>query len=348
MRTGFRHVKRAAMVLVIAAASATLADHVGATAPGINGRISFMRHDDAGHWQVWTANPDMSAQQKITDGSFDSGWATWSPDGSRLAFNSTRDDVANTGAVSDIYVMNADGSGVTKLTDSANWSEAPAWSPEGDLIAFLSAAEPTDTGLYVVRPDGTGLRRLTSVPTGTARSYFHASPRFSPDGGSLVYQVARTGKDVPGGYRGEVKALFVVDVDGSHPRQLTPWGINADSPDWSPDGQRIVFETVIDHLGHTNRLMVVNADGSDLRDLTQDRGTTGIGRFEALRVEQSYNPVWSPDGLTILFSHLELTPSGEFVSGLQTIQPDGTGQRWLSFDDEHQADWGTAAPKVSA
>ena len=73
-----------------------------------------------------------------------------------------------------------------------------------------------------------------------------------------------------------------------------------------------------------------------------------LDRFEALRVEQSYNPVWSPDGGTILFSHLELTPSGEFVSGLQTIQPDGTGQRWLSFDDEHQADWGTAAPRVSA
>jgi len=327
--------------LVIAAFGAG-AGVVSATPPGANGRISFMRRDDEGLWQIWTANPDLTAEQELTDGPSDSGWATWSPDARRLAFNSTRDDVTGTGAISDIFVMNADGTAVTKLTTSTNWSEAPAWSPDGTLIAFVSVDTPERTGLYLVHPDGTGLRQLTAVATGTGRSTFHASPRFSPDGRSIVYQVARPGKDVPGGYRGEVKALFVTGVDGSGARQLTSWGINADSPDWSPDGNHIVFETVLDHLGHTNRLMVVDADGSDLHDLTRDHGTTGIGQFDALQVEQTYNPVWSPDGTVIMYSHLELTNDGHFLQGLQTVRPDGSGQHWISFGDEHQADWGTA------
>ena len=338
-----RRLWQAIVVLSIAVGDiGALGGHASATPPGVNGRISFMRHDSDGYWQVWTANPDLSAAQQVTSGPFDSGWATWSPDGTRLAVNSTRDDLAGTGSVSDIFVMNADGTEVTKLTTSTNWSEAPAWSPTGDLIAFLSVDTEERTGLYVVHPDGSGLRQITAVPTATARRYFHASPRFSPDARSLVYQVVRAGKDVPGGYRGEVKALFVAAVDGSGARQLTPWGINADSPDWSPDGTQIVFETVVDHLGHTNRLMVVDADGSDRHDLTSDHGTTGVGTFDALWVEQSYNPVWSPDGATILFSHLELTDSGEFLQGLATIRPDGTGQEWVSFGDEHQPDWGTA------
>jgi Tol biopolymer transport system component len=332
-----------AALLIIGGTNGAIIPAASATPPGINGRISFMRHDSAGHWQIWTANPDVTAEHQLTHGPFDNALATWSPDGTRLAFNSTRADTAETGAVSDIFVMNSDGSGVTKLTTSTNWSEAPAWSPAGDLVAFLSIdANPARTGLYVVRPDGTGLRQLTAVPIGPDRSVFHASPRFSPDGHSLVYTVARSGKDVPGGYRGEVKALYIGAVDGSNPRQITPWGINPDDPDWSPDGKHIVFETIIDHLGHTNRLMMVDPDGSNLHDLTKDHGTTGIGRFDALRIEQSFNPVWSPDGATILFSHFELTETGQFLLGLQTIHPDGSGQQWISSGSEHQADWGTA------
>lgn len=343
-RNDVRSVRRAlTALLIIAGTNGAIIQRVSATPPGVNGRISFMRHDSDGHWQIWTANPDLTAEHQITDGTFDNALATWSPDGTRLAFSSTRDDTAGTGAVSDIFVMNADGSGVTKLTTSANWSEAPAWSPTGDLIAFLSAdPDPARTGLYVVHPDGTELRRVTAVPTGSARPVFHASPRFSPDGRSLAYTVARPGTDVPGGYRGEVKALYIAAIDGSSPRQITSWGVNADDPDWSPDGKHIVFETIIDHLGHTNRLMMVDADGSNLHQLTNDHGTTGIGNFDALRIEQSFNPVWSPDGTTIIFSHFELTESGQFLLGLQTIHPDGTGQQWISSGSEHQADWGTA------
>ena len=55
-------------------------------------------------------------------------------------------------------------------------------------------------------------------------------------------------------------------------------------------------------------------------------------------------PAWSPDGTKILFAHDALTPTGEFTTGLQTINPDGTGQQYIADTRgiEHTADWGTA------
>ena len=318
---------------------------VGATPPGVNGRISFMRIDADGHWQIWTANPDLTASHQITNGDYDSGWAVWSPDGTRLAFHSPRDDSNHTDAISDIFVMDADGTDVTKLTHSVDWSETPTWSPTGDTIAFSSTnfADPSQQGIYVVRSDGTGMRRVTAPPTGTGRDYYLVSPRFSPDGRSLVYTSIRAGNEVPHGYRGEVTALYVVGVDGSDPHRITPWGITPGDADWSPDGQQIVFETITEHLGNGASVMVVNRDGGGLHALTRDAGITGIGRWESLQFEASFDPVWSPDGTQIMFSHDLKTVDG-VQTGLQVISPDGTGQQWVSDlrHHEHQVDWGTA------
>ena len=191
-----------------------------------------------------------------------------------------------------------------------------------------------------MHPDGTGQRRLTTISPDLIDQ---GSARFSPDSRKLLF-VQASGTFVQGGaaLKGINLALFTINVDGTGIRRLTPWGIHAAEGDWSPDGTRIVVGTFVEHLGHTNRLMIMNADGSNLRPLTRDHGTTGVRKLETLRIEQSYNPTWSPDGTTIMFSHLEFTPNGEFVAGLQSIAPDGSGQHWISQNDEHQTDWGTA------
>jgi Tol biopolymer transport system component len=338
-----RRVALALSALLMISTSVIAAQPVSATPAGVNGRISFMRHDANGFWQIWTANPDLSASHQITAGAYDSGWPVWSPDATRLVFNSSRDDTQGTGAISDIFVMNADGSGVTKLTNSIGWSQEPAWSPTGDLIGFQSdmGAYPDLQGVYVIHPDGTGLRRVTSLPVGTRHSYYHAGPRFSPDGRSLEYMAIRLGIDTPNGYVGELSALYVVDLDGSNPHRITPWGIKAGDADWSPDGKHIVFEANPPRLGGGSTVMVVDADGRHLHSLTRDAGITGVG--PSTRTEESLDPVWSPDGTKIMFSHVVSNSDG-FQWGLQLISPNGTHRRWASEirDIEHQADWGTA------
>ena len=346
-RVHSRRRRLAVAAIVASTALATAAATVEATPPGVNGRIAFMR--DTGHLQIWTSNPDLSAAVQITSEDADSGFAVWSPDGKRLAFDSTRSDLdPDDGSfINDVFLMDADGSNVSKLSESAGFSGEPAWSPDGTWIAFSSdrGVYPPQQAIYVIRPDGTGMRRVTALPPTTS---WQGSPRFSPDGRKLVFTEFRSGNILKnrreGAMAGATSALFTINVDGTGLRQITPWGNNAGDADWSPDGKRLVFETVFAHIGNMASVYVVDADGQHLTNLTHDKGITGTGNFDALRLETSFDPVWSPDGSKILYSRDLLTAAGEFTTGLQTMNPDGSGAHYVSsvLGAEHQADWGIA------
>ena len=109
----------------------------------------------------------------------------WSPDGSRLAFSRWNPRPG-------LYVVNFDGTGLRFLTRGGSdyeVEENPVWSPDGKLIAFVRAnsslssgrAQSGVHGLYVIRPDGSGLRRLPVPIRGGALSY-----AWAPDGQQLV------------------------------------------------------------------------------------------------------------------------------------------------------------------
>ena len=76
---------------------------------------------------------------------------SWSPDGRRIVFVSW--DFLES-LRSALYVLNRDGSGLRRLTPAAYASD-PAWSPDGEWIAFHNKG-----GLHLIRPDGSGLKRL--------------------------------------------------------------------------------------------------------------------------------------------------------------------------------------------
>jgi Tol biopolymer transport system component len=83
------------------------------------------------------------------DGSFH---PTWAPDGKRIAFNTGFDDPSR------IYVARADGSDARPITRSGLFADSPEWSPDGLLIAMIGGG--SEASVHVVRPDGTGLRRV--------------------------------------------------------------------------------------------------------------------------------------------------------------------------------------------
>ena len=99
-----------AVVLLLVAG--LLAPGALATTPSTNGRLTFMRQDPNGFWQVWTSNPDLTAQHQLTSGDVDSGWSVWSPDASRIAFDSDRSDpdLSDNTFINDVFSMRADGS----------------------------------------------------------------------------------------------------------------------------------------------------------------------------------------------------------------------------------------------
>lgn len=325
---------------------------VSANFPGTNGQIAFQRFDADGYWQIWVANPDLSHQRQITDGDFGSGFAAWSPDGSRIAFQSDRSDPDITDGVEiqDVFTMRPDGSDVRKITDSLGFSGTPSYSPDGRWIVFAAdrGNYPAAMGIYIVPSDGSAPpQRVTTL---VAPSFWQELPRFSPDGTRIVYDEGRGGKFLShqqdGRLVAEQTALFTVRVDGTGLRQVTPWGLHAVDPDWSPDGKRLVFASQPTRIGDIGEVMVADADGGHLRTLTQDAGLVGIGSDKAFVYSESFNPVWSPDGRRILFVHASYTAADGFEMGLQTILPDGSGRAWVSSlrGEEHQPEWGTLAP----
>ena len=314
------------IVLVIGAVLVTCAFATSsrATLPGTNGRITFMRKDSSRHWQVWVAGPHLESARELTDEPADSGWPVWSPDGMKLAFDSSRTDANPNDAtvINDVFTMNPDGSAVAKLTDSVGASADAAWSPDGSLIAFdADRGDPTSKqGVYVMKPDGSDVARVTTRPAGYQADL---APRFAPDGRWLVFTRYR------GSGESEKAALYVVRLDGTGLRRLTTFAIHAGDADWSPDGKRIVFEAYPSPRSYGD-VWVVGVNGRGLRNLTRNT----IGKAG------SADPVWSPDGTRILFLDNRVV-RGKGRSGLATMKPDGTHRRFLSPAnvESHQPDW---------
>jgi Tol biopolymer transport system component len=184
------------------------------------------------------------------------------------------------------------------------------WSPDGTRIAFegWDSSDPSRTGVYTARVDGTDLVRVTvspGLPHDSALDY-------SPDGSQLViYRAVRAEPDFPIDLGG---SLWVANVDGSDAYELDtgdvrPWS----QADWSPDGSRILFST--ERLQRSGALWTINPDGSGLRKLFEDPS----GRF-------AIYPVWSPDGEKIMFS---LHPTNDAFehrdNEIYAINADGSG-----------------------
>jgi Tol biopolymer transport system component len=239
-----------------------------ATHPGTNGRIVFMtRVMDNGelHDQIYSMNADGSDQRRLTNNpGYDQG-PTWSKDGKKIAFTSSR---YGTG---DVFLMNADSSNQRQVTTGANahWAKL---SPDGTKIAYQGYVDH-NYEIFVVNTDGTGLRRLTHHPG------FDQAPQWSPDGTTILYMSDK-------GHDREHYDIFTIKPDGTAETRLTSDARHDQVPMWSPDGKKITFSAHV--AAGKNEIFVMNADGTAQTALTND-------------ANYDFGPVWSPDGKRIAF-----------------------------------------------
>ena len=191
----------AALALVVAAPAVT------ATMPGRNGRITYAVQDDTGQQQIWIAGADEAHPVQLTFAANTSLATDWSPDASRIAFDSDR-----TGDV-EVYTMKPDGSDVVRLTFDPGFDAAPAYSADGSTLVWdHEAADASENGLYLMRAsDGGAVRRLTVAPQDAARFVIDIDPQFSPDGRRVAFSRFRLAD------HGTVSAIHIVDVDGIPP-----------------------------------------------------------------------------------------------------------------------------------
>jgi Tol biopolymer transport system component len=276
-------------------------------------------------------NPDGSGFNLLDnpDAGLFLGCGNWSPDMARISsevFGVV--DPARNG----IYTMrSSDGRGLFRVTTNPGGDDNPwGYSPDGSKILFsrivagcLGAA--CDNGdLFVVNVNGTGLRQLN--PTTIRVSCCNAD--WSPDGARAVF--AGIFKSSIGS--GSQSALFVVNVDGTGLHQLTPDGLGARHPHWSPNGRLIAFNNEVKPSGL--QIYVVHPNGSGLKRVTDP--TNG---------DYSFEPVWSPDSTKLLFSRVHGT-QGSYQEDLWIANADGTGLIQVTdtpnpFDFEEAVGWST-------
>ena len=150
------------------------------------------------------------------------------PDGKRFVYRTFGPDGEG------LRIMNLETKAVTTLTDG--YDNFPLWSPRGDLIMFSRAAEG-DYEIYTIKPDGTGVKRLTFSRGNDAHM------AWSPDGEHIVFASSRLGFKDEGVYTDAPQPygeLFVMRYDGSDVQQLTDNQWEDGTPAWQPSRAAVV------------------------------------------------------------------------------------------------------------
>lgn len=243
----------------------------------------------AGESGIVLVDADGSNRHQLTRDPNDSEPA-WSPDGERIAFVSG----------SDLYTVDVDGGPPDHVLRERDETFAPQWSHDGRWLAFSPPdAETGLSPLDVVRPDGTGRRRLARDAEQFA---------WSPRDQTLLY--VRAGD------------VYRVDADGTDRQRLTfdgpGWSFDR-SLAWSPDGGQIAYVAprlargIRDPMQPTD-VWVMNADGSDKHAVTRAFPTGGVNLYpDWIDGEPKARPVPVP-------AHFATLPAA-FV--LRTRQPIG-------------------------
>src|SRR3954454_10215879 len=189
-----------------------------------------------------------------------------------------------------------------------------AWSPDGRRIAFRGGPDG-DSEIWVVRPDGGKLTKLTDTPNVPGDNRFSSQPAWSPDGTRIVFRSDREDGDPD---------VWEMNADGSSPHRLVDAPGDQRYPSLSPDGRRLVYRSDAD--GDAD-IWVADADGTGRMPLTVN--TT----FDSA-------PAWSPDGTRIAF---EAGPDFTAAEGgahhaemeISTMAADGTDMRRLTTNSAH-------------
>ncbi len=195
----------------------------------------------------------------------------------------------------DIVVADTHGTAVLRLTDTPGYDAEAVVSPRGDKIVFTSMRNG-DLDIYTMNLDGSDVRQLTD------EIGYDGGPFFSPDGRQIVYRAyhpttpedVKEYKDLLGEHKIRPFRLqiMMMDLDGSHKRQLTHNRGTNFAPFVHPDGKHIIFSSNFEDTSRVPMnfdLYMMATDGSGIERITTS------GTFDGF-------PMFSPDGKTLVFA----------------------------------------------
>jgi TolB protein len=327
-------------LLACAEQPTALAPLAGAESPalslhggGIPSSVAFtsMRDGNADIFLMHASGTDQTAEvpaRNLTGSNTGADhWPAMASNG-RIAFASVRQPHTHF----EIYTMAPDGSDVTRVTSSLSANIQPAWSPNGQGLAFVRGSLGSRQ-IWVLDLRHGGERQLTAEGD-------NYRPNWSPDGRRIVFASDRDG-DFENALAREKSAnfglhdLYMMDsVDGGNLVRLTHQRTTLDGePAFSPHGRQIAFRTrrfTNDAGDNYCAIAVMNADGSDLRNLTPIPGGMAWGQW------CNAYPAWSRDGRQIYFHAQRSTELGLQIE-IYAIGVDGATERRLTWNSASDA-----------
>jgi Tol biopolymer transport system component len=229
----------------------------------------------------------------------DSSWAGYPGHNGRLAFG-VQTDPSNPNSA-DIYTVRPDGHDRRRLTGLPTQDLCAAYSPDGRWIAYCSGVTGPGQGvleIWVMRANGKEQHQVTQ--TGGVMTF----PDFSPDGSKIVFSGRLPGAATPD--------VFAINTDGTGMVRLTTDpGVDRYAA-YSPDGSKVAFNS---NRSGIEQVWLMNADGTDQRQLTIDPATKG------------QLPDWSPDGTRIAYESLATSGGDIYV-----MDADGSDPMRLNAD----------------
>jgi Tol biopolymer transport system component len=204
----------------------------------------------------------------------------FSPDGTRIAYTSEGPQASNPEGDREVYRMKTlDGSGKKNLTNNkAAYDHSPDFSPGGKTIAYESGGKQASNpeGDYEVyrmsAADGTGKKNLTNNGDGVV----DALPAFSTDGKTIAYRSQGKQASNP---QGDYEVYRLNASDGKGKKNLTnnEGGVTDASPDFSPDGTKIVYESygtqTTNAEGDDEVYRMKTLDGTGKKNLTDNQAS---------------------------------------------------------------------------
>ena len=222
--------------------------------PSTREKLAFASNrDNAPQHDLFTSQPDGTLPVNHTGAQTASEelQPSWDPSGDRLAFASDLDHV---GSFYGVYTFDF-GSGLISTVSVQSGSQAlsPSWSPDGDWIAYASNRDG-DYEVFKVKPDGSGEEKLTDNADDDGFDgslWLGGLPEargisWSPDGTQLAFVSDRNAN----------LDIFVINADGTGPKQVTTHTADDYDPFWLPNGEEIAFVSTRDGAPEIYKLNV--------------------------------------------------------------------------------------------